>query len=297
MKLAMANSKTLFTQLKSKITIDENASEIDSILYLLFDKKLGVTRTDLMVDKKVDNTFNFDEIIERINNYEPIQYILGEADFFGRSYLVNKHVLIPRPETELLVEVAINCLKGSSTTGTIVDIGTGSGCIAITLAKELPTKKIIGIDISQDAIEIATENAKNLNAEISFICNDILANKLPIKNVECIISNPPYIAQSEAQRMNKNVTSYEPHIALFVTDKDPLIFYRRILEVAYVSLAPNGFLIVEINERFGNEVATLFKQHNFADVQVLKDLDGKDRIVLGKMRKNVLFSIAVTPAT
>ena len=287
MKLAMANSKTLFTQLKSKITIEESAAEIDSILYLLFDKNLGITKTDLMLNKQVDGSIDFEQIIERINNYEPIQYILGEADFFGRSYLVNRHVLIPRPETELLVEVAINCLKGSSTTGTIVDIGTGSGCIAITLAKELPTKKTIGIDTSKDAIEIATENAKNLNAEVGFICHDIIDDNLPLYNLECIVSNPPYIAQSEAQQMNKNVTSYEPHIALFVTDKDPLIFYRRILEAAYVSLAPNGFLLVEINERFGNEVATLFKQHNFVDVQVLKDLDGKDRIVMGKMRKNV----------
>jgi release factor glutamine methyltransferase len=278
----MANSKALFNHLKSKITIDESESEIDSILLLLLEKKTGITRTDLMVSKEIDITFDIDSIIERINNCEPIQYILGQADFFGSTFLVNKDVLIPRPETELLVEQTISELTQHFSTGTIVDIGTGSGCIAITLAKKFSQKKVFGIDISKGAIALATENARLFRCDAQFVCHDILAKDLPFYKLECIISNPPYITQSEEKFMRKNVIAYEPAAALFVTDHDPLIFYRRILESTIVSLKENGLLIVEINERFGNEVVALFEQYKFSDIQIKKDFDGKDRIVYGR---------------
>lgn len=279
----MANSKALFKRLKSKITINETESEINSMLFLLFDKILGISQTDLMLSKEINSDLDFDVLLNRINSYEPIQYIIEEANFFGRWFHVNEHVLIPRPETELLVEEAIIQLIRNPINGSIVDIGTGSGCIAITLAKELPQKKVFGIDIHIEAIEVATKNAKFHKADSHFIHHDILKYNLPFSNLECIISNPPYIAQSEEKLMRKNVTSFEPHTALFVSDNDPLIFYRRILESAQVCLAKGGLLLVEINERFGNEIAALFQEHQFKDVRIKKDLDGKDRIVLGRL--------------
>ncbi len=279
----MANSKALFNQLKSKITIDETESEINSMLFLLFDKILGISQTDLMLSKEINSDLDFEVLLSRINSHEPIQYIIGEVNFFGRWFYVNEHVLIPRPETELLVEEAIVQLKSNPKNGSIVDIGTGSGCIAITLAKELPHKKIFGIDISTEALEVATKNANLHQADSHFIHHDILKYNLPFSNLECIISNPPYIAKSEEKLMGKNVISFEPHTALFVSDNDPLIFYRRILASATVSLVKGGLLLVEINERFGNEIAALFHEHQFTDVRIKKDLDGKDRIMLGRL--------------
>jgi release factor glutamine methyltransferase len=279
----MANSKALFNQLKSKITINETESEINSMLFLLFEKILGISPTDLMLSKEINSDVDFDVLLNRINSYEPIQYIIGEANFFGRWFYVNEHVLIPRPETELLVEEAMVQLKRNPMNGGIVDIGTGSGCIAITLARELPHTKIFGIDISTEALEVATTNAKFHKADSHFIHHDILKYNLSFSNLECIISNPPYIAQSEEKLMRKNVISFEPHTALFVSDHDPLIFYRRILASAQVSLVKGGLLLVEINERFGNEIAALFHEHQFKDVRIKKDLDGKDRIVLGRL--------------
>jgi release factor glutamine methyltransferase len=278
----VANSNLLFYEIKEKISIDESPSEIESILLLLFEKKLGITKTDILLGKEVSTEINLLDSIHRINSQEPIQYILGEADFYGRTFSVNEHVLIPRPETELLVEETIYQLKKGLTNGTIIDIGTGSGCIAITLAKEFPQKKSIGIDISERAINVAAKNAEILKANVQFVHHDILTNNLPFTNVECIISNPPYIARSEERQMNKNVTYYEPHLALFVTDNDPLIFYRRIVETAKTSLMNGGLLIVEINERFGNQVAALFKAYSFKEIKIKKDLDGKDRIVVGR---------------
>lgn len=279
----MANSKALFNQLKSKITIDETESEINSMLFLLFDKILGIRQTDLMLSKEINSDLDFDVLLNRINSHEPIQYIIGEANFYGRWFYVNEHVLIPRPETELVVEEAIVQLKRNPMNGSIVDMGTGSGCIAITLAKELPHKKIFGIDISTKALEVATKNANLHQADSHFIHHDIIKYNLPFSNLACIVSNPPYIAQSEEKLMGKNVTSFEPHTALFVSDNDPLIFYRRILASAQVSLVKGGLLLVEINERFGTEIAALFHEHQFKDVRVKKDLDGKDRIVSGRL--------------
>jgi len=283
--VAMTNSKVLFNELKSNISIDESPSEIESILFLLFEKKFGLTKSNVLLEKQITITDDLPSIIHRINNHEPIQYILAEADFFGRSFYVDKHVLIPRPETELLVEEAINQLKHERQNhGTILDIGTGSGCIAITLAKEFVGKKVIAIDASVAAIEVAKKNANFRHANIDFVRSDILIDDLSFQQIECIVSNPPYIAKSEISSMNKNVTDYEPSLALFVDDNDPLIFYKRIALLAGKGLTHCGKLLVEINERFGNEVASLFEINNFKQIEIKKDLDGKDRIVMGVLK-------------
>jgi release factor glutamine methyltransferase len=274
----MTNSKTFFHQLQKKITLMEDQEEIKSMLYLLFEKEFGLSRTEILAEKeiKVIDAITLEKQIERINNHEPIQYILGEADFFGRSFKVNSSVLIPRPETELLVKLV---KEEKLKTPTILDIGTGSGCIAISLALEIPTAIVHGLDVSENALSIAKENAVRLNASADFIQLDILSQLPLFKNLDTIVSNPPYVIEKEKTTMNKNVLDYEPHLALFVADHDPLHFYKVIAEKGKQLLNPNGKIFVEINQQFGKEVAKLFQDHGFKSVEIIKDMEGKDRVV------------------
>ena len=278
----MKNSKEIFRDLLSQITLQEEAEEIQSILYIAFETLLGLSRADIIAEKSLPLTADLQHklhtVVKRINNHEPIQYILGETYFFGRKFKVSPAVLIPRPETELLVEEALKETE-PFTPGTIVDIGTGSGCIAVTLAKELPNKKIIGIDVSASALKIAKENTLQLNAITEFHVMDVL-HEFPFQGLEMIVSNPPYIAMTEKETMKKNVLDHEPHLALFVADKNPLQFYKVIAERGHPALLPKGKILVEINERFGNEVTDVFRQAGFKNIRVIKDLQQKDRIVI-----------------
>jgi release factor glutamine methyltransferase len=273
----MINSKTLFHQLQKQISINEDREEIKSILYLLFEKEFGLGRTEILAEKEIEgDDRRFEKIIQRINNHEPIQYILGEADFFGRRLKVNSSVLIPRPETELLVRLVKEEKLDSPT---ILDIGTGSGCIAVSLALEIPTATVHALDISENALSVAKENALRLNANIGFIQLDIL-NHLPfLKNLDVIVSNPPYVIEEEKEAMNKNVLGFEPHLALFVTDHNPLQFYQVIAEKSKKLLKTNGKIFVEINHQFGKEVSELFRYHGFEFTEIIKDMEGKDRVV------------------
>jgi release factor glutamine methyltransferase len=251
----------------SSITINETAGEIESIAYLVLHSLFGVRREQIMMDKELTyDEAELNEIVKRINNYEPIQYILQEAEFCGRLFYVNKEVLIPRPETELLVREVIRYADRQPTK--ILDIGTGSGCIAVTLACELPNATVMATDISSAAIDIAHKNSLTFNTEIEFFVNDVLSEDIP--EADMIVSNPPYIATDEMRSMNKNVVDYEPHLALFVDD--PMIFYRSIA-------AKNAHTVfVEINERFGAEVKSIFVDQGYK-TSIIKDLDNKDRII------------------
>ena len=191
-------------------------------------------------------------------------------------------VLIPRPETEILVEEALKEIEPFKP-GTIVDIGTGSGCIAVTLAKELPDKKVIGIDVSDEALKIAKENALQLNTAADFQLVNVL-QEFSFRGLEMIVSNPPYIALTEKEAMKKNVLDFEPHLALFVADNEPLQFYKVIAQKGFSALLPNGKALVEINERFGNEVADVFHHAGFRNIRIIKDLQNKDRIVVAQKR-------------
>jgi release factor glutamine methyltransferase len=277
----MKNSKEIFRDLQQQITLKEDAEEIQSILYLVAEHVLGLSRADIISEKKIQadaaQQSRLNTIIKRINGLEPIQYILGEAYFYGRKFNVTPAVLIPRSETELLVEEALKEIN-PFTPGSILDVGTGSGCIAVTLSKELPEKKIIAVDVSKDALKIASENARHADAVVEFQCVNIL-NEFPFQKLEMIVSNPPYVSLSEKGSMKKNVLDHEPHLALFVADNDPLIFYNIIAQRGYQSLLPNGKAIVEINERFGHAVQNLFVQAGFTQVRILQDFQGKDRIV------------------
>jgi release factor glutamine methyltransferase len=280
----MKNSKTLFQDFVERVTLKESRDEIKSIAYLVFESVFGWSRADVLSEKIVPENLKeeeLDRIVQRINHHEPVQYILREAAFYGRIFTVSPAVLIPRPETEELVRMVINFARQTGRANTrIIDIGTGSGCIAVTLALELPNTKIFATDISEDALKVAVHNADKLGAKVEFITHDVIGSELPL-TVDIIVSNPPYIAKSERVNMQTNVIGYEPEMALFVDSKDPLLFYKALVSKAKKSLSACGLLAVEVNERYGNEVRQLFQSNSFEDVQVVQDLFGKDRIVKG----------------
>ena len=278
----MMNSKDLFRDLRKRITLIQDLPETDSMVYLILESIVGITRSDIIAQKAVSLTAaeieKLDTILDRVNKSEPVQYILGVAHFFGLEFNVNPSVLIPRQETELLVEEVLK--NASNLPGKILDIGTGSGCIAITLAKKLPQKSVIAFDISEDALQTASTNAKRLDATVNFQRVDILKDEISDHDLEFIVSNPPYVAVSEKNAMNSNVLNHEPHLALFVPDIDALIFYKMIAKKGFQKLKQEGRILVEINERFGRETADVFRMEGFTGIEIVKDLQGKDRIVV-----------------
>jgi release factor glutamine methyltransferase len=274
----MANSKTLFRDIVSKIHLSESKEEVESIVYRLLESRLGLTRSSILMGKEMEGEIEkFSEQIRRINNSEPIQYILNEEYFFGRKFYVDPSVLIPRPETEEL----INCVLSFpfATNAKIVDIGTGSGCIAITLALEIGHAEVTATDISEEALKVAGKNNALLSSGVKFMKHDILSEALPIDELDLIVSNPPYIAISEKESMNRNVLAHEPHLALFA-ENDPLIFYKAISGQAAKKLKKGGKVVVEINERLSDETANLFSNHGLMDIKIIKDLNSKDRFIM-----------------
>jgi release factor glutamine methyltransferase len=280
----MMNSKTLFRELRSNLTLKASDIEKNSILFQLLEQILGVTRADIIVEKGVTldqgMMLQLNGLMERINHEEPIQYVLGECEFYGRIFKVNKDVLIPRPETEELIRTALPLLSGSRL-NRILDIGTGSGCIATTLSLEIKMADVYASDISLAALTLARENAQRLGASVTFARADILLGELPCHDLDMIVSNPPYVTTKDKISMSKNVLGYEPSEALFVPEDDPLLFYSAILSRAVDVLNMGGTVVVEINEQFGVQVADLFTAHNFKGVQIIADINGKDRIVCG----------------
>lgn len=277
----MPNSKEVFDRFVSAITLDDSLDEKRSIAFLVMESEFGITKSQIIANNAL-NTFDWqylDHLISRINQHEPIQYILGEQEFFGRPFIVNPSVLIPRPETELLVENVLVFAKRHSQPVRILDIGTGSGCIPITLALELPSAKLFATDISEDAIAVAKTNATKHKASVSFIRSDITNDELPDQLLDVIVSNPPYVLEKEKATMRNNVLQYEPHRALFVSNDDPLLFYRIIATKAKSYLKQNGLLAFEINEQFGKETCELLKNIGYSNIEIVKDLSGKDRIV------------------
>jgi release factor glutamine methyltransferase len=217
--------------------------------------------------------------IARLRNQEPIQYVLGEAPFLGRNFRVSPAVLIPRPETEALVQYIID--DNPQIGAHVLDIGTGSGCIAITLQKELPQATVYALEVDPEALNMAKINAARLGATVHFIQADILHDPLPTQHWDIMVSNPPYVRIAEQKQMKRRVLAYEPAKALFVPDTQPLIFYETIVALAPQYLTPAGKLYLEINEAFGAAVASLFMHAGFEEICIKQDLHGKDRWVTG----------------
>ena len=260
-------------------------SEATNITDWVFEKKASLKRTDIIKDPNKLITPAADKLIQEalgeLLTHKPVQYVLGEAWFYHMKLKVNEHVLIPRPETEELVEQLIKDRKSRLTDPAILDIGTGSGCIPIAIKKYLPAAVITSIDISEKAIDLAKENAALHNAHINFVNLDFLNEKnwhsLPMFDI--IISNPPYIPANEKEKLDRNVTDFEPHLALFVPDRSPLIFYEKIAAFGKTNLQPNGKIYLETHENLAKEVAALFMK-GYQTVMIKKDMYGKERMVL-----------------
>ena len=256
--------------------------EIESFSRLIFEKILGLSPVQVHLNRNetisAANLVQIKEIVHRLTQFEPIQYILGETEFYGLNFTVNPSVLIPRPETEELVDWIINDSRDSAPC--ILDIGTGSGCIPVALVKNLPGSSAEGWDISAEALITASRNALINQAEVSFRCVDVLNSTQlkPTGYYDIIVSNPPYITPAEKVHMQQNVTQFEPHLALFVPDNDPLIFYRKIAELAMGHLRSGGHLYLEINEKFGNQTADLLASHGFIKIILKQDINGKERM-------------------
>jgi release factor glutamine methyltransferase len=282
----MRPSKLLFDEIVSKISPIYGNNEAKSITFLLFEQFTGFTKTDILSNKTLTQNYDFDPLIERLLNHEPIQYITGNGYFLGLKFLVEKGTtLIPRPETEELTLLAIEKLRGMKKPENlkVLDIGTGTGCIPISIAKMLDYVEVSGWDISEKALAIAKLNADLNEASAIFKQNDILNWKeINCDKFDLIISNPPYVTNAEKAEMNKNVLDFEPHLALFVENHDPLIFYRNIADFANSNLKNGGHLLVEINEKFGQETAKLLENSGFKSIELIEDIHGKDRMISAK---------------
>ena len=264
--------------------------EISTFFNWLTQEYLNLSRLDVALapDKEIalESVVKFEEAIRRLLKEEPIQYIIGETSFYGLPIKVNKHVLIPRPETEELVEWMLSELpQAHNDRLNILDIGTGSGCIAIALAKELPNADVTAIDLSIEALKVARENAKINEVSVTFLQQDVLSLQKWPSRCDIIVSNPPYVRKLEKNQMRANVVENEPGLALWVEDEDPLVFYDRIASLASSSLFPSGKLFLEINEAFGQATAELVGKENFS-TKLRKDMFGKDRMLMGHLRKN-----------
>lgn len=296
--MKLTELKTLF---HSQLDAIYGKDEVQSFFFLCTEQFVKLQRFQLVLQPQFTITTSkidlFLKILEGLKHQKPIQYLLGKTEFYGLPFVVNKNVLIPRPETEELVDLIIKYHAERSVESqhptpnaqhpiTILDIGTGSGCIAISLAKHMPNAKVYALDVSEEALKVAKENAELNTIEIEFIKASILDDStwdLSFKNLEfdVIVSNPPYVRNLEKVEIQPNVLDHEPHLALFVEDHNPLLFYKAITDFAITSLKKNGYLYFEINQYLGNETKALLETANFETVTLLKDLNRNNRIVKG----------------
>lgn len=278
--MLIKNYRTQFIQALTSI-FDEK--EIESFFYIILEAFHTLKRVDLVLNPDLEldtiQLLRWDAVLSQLIEQKPIQYILGETEFYGLPFYVNENTLIPRPETEELVEWIIKDLKFKNLK--ILDIGTGSGCIAISLAKNLPDALVFAIDVSEKALATAKKNAERNEVKVTFIEKNILETENLNQQFDIIVSNPPYVRNLEKQEIHKNVLDYEPHLALFVDDNDPLVFYRKITELALKNLSKSGQLYFEINQYLGKEMVELLEKYHFKNIEIKKDIYGNDRMTRG----------------
>lgn len=275
--------KASIASIRKELTGIFSQQEIESLIYLIFEKLKEYSRTQFLLSKEETLTHNelleIQKIVTRLKNHEPIQYILGQTEFYGLPFYTLPGVLIPRPETEELVQWIIQ--ENALPSPTILDIGTGTGCIAISLQKNIQQSRILACDISPICIETTLRNAQLNAGTLSVFEYDILNGhpEYAFPELDLIVSNPPYIRETEKPLMERNVLDYEPELALFVPDENPLIFYERIADFALLHLNNKGRLYLEINEAFGNQCIQMLQDKGFSNVQLKKDINGKDRMI------------------
>ena len=272
----MQKVSNILSYFRKELSAVADEREITSWYYISMDYLLVYNRSDCIINSNqvLNNSqlSKIKQIVAELKTHKPIQYILGKTEFYGLKIKVNEHTLIPRPETEQLVDWI---LKENFIVA--LDIGTGSGCIPIALAKHTDAK-VLAIDVSEDALLIAEENAKDNEVEIDFIHQNILQTN-SLQKVDLIVSNPPYVLESEKEKMQENVLYYEPELALFVKDKNPLIFYKKIASLAFNFLNENGKLFFEINAKFGKETIEMLADIGFVNIELKKDMNDMDRMI------------------
>jgi len=290
MKINPVSVKKIIGEFRRRLTDTYGEAEVMQFIYLLFHEWKGWTKAQVHLESSQmlegEEHARFLDALDRLEKNEPIQYIIGVTDFLGVRLKVHPGVFIPRSETEELAALIIHeNREGSNEKRSLLDIGTGSGCLAISLKKEMPGMDVTAIDLSETAIRNAKANSEMNGSPVTFIRADILNREeckdLPVCNI--IVSNPPYVTNSEKPAMRRNVFDYEPHEALFVKDHDPLMFYNAIAVFATEHLSRPGMLYLEINERFGNEVRDVLLSCGFIEVRILKDIHGKDRFVRAEL--------------
>ena len=273
------------TEFIQQLTPIYDAGEAESFFYLILEENHQMKRIDLALNSDLsfsDTEIQYwNSILDELKKEIPVQYLLGKTSFYGLDFEVNENVLIPRPETEELVEWIVESQKSKakSQKPKILDIGTGSGCIAISLAKNIPNATVFAIDISEKALATAKKNAEINDVNVAFIEKNILKTEDLEQQFDIIVSNPPYVRELEKQEIRKNVLDNEPHLALFVEDNDALIFYRKIAELAQKNLTQNGQLFFEINQYLGTETVDLLEKMNFKNIELRKDIYGNDRMI------------------
>lgn len=258
--------------------------EINAFINIILKSVLGSSKLSALAfpETRLTNSQSCEimSICSQLRTGKPLQYILGETSFYNLTIKVNSHTLIPRPETEELVDHIIK--ENKSFRGSIIDAGTGTGCIAISLAVNMPGVLVSGFDISEEAIVTAKENARIYNAPVSFFKADILKPDLNLfSKADILVSNPPYVTESEKRLMNRNVLDFEPRTALFVPDNNPLVFYRALINLAELILVPGGRVYFEINEIMGSLLLKLLDSNGYERIEIIKDINGKDRIIKG----------------
>lgn len=275
--------KDIHRQIVNSLTPKFEQHTAATLSYLVLEALYGLTRTkiiafgDEIIDSEEDKEL---EIIGKLLNDMPIEYILGVREFYGREFKVNENVLIPRPETEELVRLIIN--ENSVQNPKILDIGSGSGAICVSLSLEITDSEVYGLDVSREALEVAKENNHKLEAGVEFVECDILKCEKLENKYDIIVSNPPYVTNAEKVEIKNNVLNFEPHLALFVDDNDPLIFYNKIADLAFDALNVSGKLYFEINEYFSAEMVDLLTTKGYQNVHIVKDMFEKPRIVVAE---------------
>ena len=292
----MATIKELKEIFISSISELYPSEEVQSFFNLLSEKYLGLSRIEIVLNSEMkiskNQLFTFEKAIQRLIKFEPIQYIIGETEFYGLQFLVDNNVLIPRPETEELVDWIVkdtneknedrkDLFIANESFKTVLDIGTGSGCIAISLAHSLTNTNVSAIDISEGALQIAKQNSQLNKVDVNFEKADILNidDDFSDMNFDVIVSNPPYVREQEKSQIEPNVIKHEPALALFVEDNDPLLFYRKIAQFSQKYLKNEGVLFFEINEYLSKELISMLKTEGFKEVILRKDIFGKARMI------------------
>lgn len=285
------NLKSLQDYFRQELNPLYESEEVDVFFFWILETCFQCKKIEFVLGKdkivSAADSEKWSQYIDALKRYEPIQYLLGTSNFYGLDFKVNQHTLIPRPETEELVAWMLKDIANSNTNLSdlkILDIGSGSGCIPITLAKHLPLAKIVSMDVSESALELAQQNAVSNGVEVDFILQNILALDRFPNAFDIMVSNPPYVRNSEKKDMKTNVLEYEPSLALFVSDEDPLIFYRKIATLAYQNLNKDGLLYFEINQYLAQETHDLLEKIGFKNIELKNDFRGNPRMMRAKKK-------------